>query len=58
MELDSIEDKLKRLNINPDLCKEVVRKYWENVQGAITRLKEALQQGWCKNQTGLFVERD
>ena len=46
-ELDSIEAELKRLNINPDCCKGVIRKYWGNVGGAIARVKEALQQGWC-----------
>ena len=54
-ELDAIEDELKRLRINPDSCISVVKKYWENVQGAIARVKEALQQGWCNNPTGLFI---
>jgi hypothetical protein len=55
-ELDSIEAELKRLNINPDSCMRVVRKYWGNVGGAIARVKEALQQGWCQNATGLFIK--
>ncbi len=63
-ELDSIEAELKRLNINPDSCMGVVRKYWGNVEGAIAkrcckqfaRVKEALQQGWCQNATGLFIK--
>ena len=44
-ELDSIEDELKRLKINPDSCISVIKKYWDNVGGAIARVKEALQQG-------------
>jgi len=54
-ELDSIEDELKRLRINPDSCISVVKKYWDNVGGAIAGVKEALQQGWCNNATGLFI---
>jgi len=56
VELDGIEAELKRLNINPDACKDVVRKYWNNVARAIARVKEALQQGWCTNPTGLFIK--
>jgi|GEM_PF-632766 len=54
-ELDAIEDELKRLRINPDSCISVIKKYWDNVGGAIARVKEALQQGWCNNPTGLFI---
>jgi hypothetical protein len=54
-ELDSIQDELKRLRINSDSCISVIKKYWENVAGAIARVKEALQQGWCQNPTGLFI---
>jgi len=32
-----------------------IQKYWNNVGGAIARVKEALQQGWCDNPTGLFI---
>jgi len=54
-ELNAIEDELKRLRINPDSCVSVIKKYWDNVGGAIARVKEALQQGWCANPTGLFI---
>jgi len=54
-ELNAIEDELKRLRINPDSCISVIKKYWDNVQGAIARVKEAIQQGWCSNPTGLFI---
>jgi hypothetical protein len=54
-ELDAVEDALKELRINPDSCISVIKKYWENVSGAIARVKEALQQGWCQNATGLFI---
>ena len=54
-ELNAIEDELKRLRINPDSCISVIKKYWDNVGGAIARVKEALQQGWCSNPTGLFI---
>jgi hypothetical protein len=54
-ELNDIEDELKRLRINPDSCISVIKKYWNNVGGAIARVKEALQQGWCSNPTGLFI---
>jgi len=32
-----------------------IQKYWNNVGGAIARVKEALQQDWCCNPTGLFI---
>jgi hypothetical protein len=54
-ELNAIEDELKRLRINPDSCISVIKKYWDNVGGAIARVKEVLQQGWCQNATGLFI---
>jgi len=54
-EIQRLEDELKRLSINPDSCMEIVRKYWGNVQGAIARVKEAIQAGWCRNATGLFI---
>ncbi|MFB2767888.1 hypothetical protein ACE1AT_00985 [Pelatocladus sp. BLCC-F211] len=41
--------------INTQPCLDVVKKYWGNVQGAIARVKQALQQGWCDNPTGLFI---
>ncbi len=46
---------LKRLRINPESCLGVVKKYWENVAGAIARVKEAINEGWCENPTGLFI---
>lgn len=46
---------LKRLRINPDPCLGVIKKYWGNVAGAIARVKEAIQEGWCDNPTGLFI---
>lgn len=46
---------MRRLRINPELCLGVVKKYWGNVQGAIARVKEAVQEGWCSNPTGLFI---
>jgi len=54
-EVQKPEDELKRLSIDPESCMAVVRKYWGNVQGAIARVKEAIQQGWCANATGLFI---
>ncbi|MFB2771968.1 hypothetical protein ACE1AT_22190 [Pelatocladus sp. BLCC-F211] len=32
-----------------------MKKYWTNVTGAITRVKQALAEGWCDNPTGLFT---
>ncbi|WP_375491165.1 hypothetical protein [uncultured Nostoc sp.] len=46
---------LKRLRINPDPCLGVIKKYWGNVAGAISRVKESLAEGWCDNPTGLFI---
>lgn len=46
---------LKLLRINPDICLGVVKKYWDNVAGALARVKEAINQGWCSNPTGLFI---
>jgi len=54
-ELDAVEDELKRLRIDPESCISVIKKYWGNVQGAIARVKEGIQQGWCSNATGLFI---
>jgi hypothetical protein len=54
-ELNSVEDALKELRISPDSCISVIKKYWENVSGAIARVKEAIQQNWCTNPTGLFI---
>ena len=54
-EIEAVADELKYLRINPDVCMGVVRKYWSNVQGAIARVKEAIQQNWCTNPTGLFI---
>jgi hypothetical protein len=33
----------------------VIQKYWGNVQSAIARVKETIQQNWCSNPTGLFI---
>jgi len=33
----------------------VINRFFGNVGGAIARVKEALQQGWCNNSTGLFI---
>jgi hypothetical protein len=33
----------------------VVKKYWDNVQGAIARVKNAIAEGWCDNPTSLFI---
>ncbi len=46
---------LKRLRINPEPCLGVIKKYWGNVAGALARVKEAMQEGWCDNPTGLFI---
>ncbi len=34
-ELNAIEDELKRLRINPESCVSVIKKYWDNVGGAM-----------------------
>ncbi|MDJ0734868.1 MAG: helix-turn-helix domain-containing protein [Nostocaceae cyanobacterium] len=54
-EVKEVCTELKRLRINPDPCLGVIKKYWENVQGAIARVKEAIHEGWCNNPTGLFI---
>ena len=54
-EIKEICTELKRLRINPEPCLGVVKKHWGNVQGAIARVKEAVQEGWCNNPTGLFI---
>jgi hypothetical protein len=46
---------LKRLRINPDPCLGVIKKYWDNVNSAIARVKEAMKEDWCDNPTGLFI---
>jgi hypothetical protein len=54
-EIQKLENELKSLSINPESCMSIIQKYWNNVGGAIARVKEALQQGWCNNTTGLFI---
>jgi len=54
-EIQKLEDGLKRLSINPEPCMSIIQKYWNNVSGAIARVKEAIQAGWCRNATGLFI---
>ncbi|PAX53447.1 hypothetical protein [Brunnivagina elsteri] len=54
-EIREICTELKRLRINPDPCLGVIKKYWENVESAISRVKEAVKEGWCNNPTGLFI---
>jgi hypothetical protein len=54
-EIREICTELKRLRINPDPCLGVIKKHWENVESAIARVKEAVNEGWCKNPTGLFI---
>jgi hypothetical protein len=46
---------LKRLRINPDPCLGVIKKYWDNENSAIARVKEAMKEDWCDNPTGLFI---
>lgn len=54
-EIKEICAELKRLRINPDPCLGVIKKYWDNVNSAIARVKEAIHEGWCDNPTGLFI---
>ncbi len=54
-EIREICAELKRLRINPDPCLGVIKKYWDNVNSAIARVKEAIHEGWCDNPTGLFI---
>ncbi|BAZ40271.1 hypothetical protein NIES4101_62320 [Calothrix sp. NIES-4101] len=53
-EIREICTELKRLRINPEQCLGVIKKHWENVAGALARVKEAINEGWCNNPTGLF----
>ncbi|BAZ40565.1 hypothetical protein NIES4101_65260 [Calothrix sp. NIES-4101] len=54
-EIREICTELKRLRINPEPCLGVIKKHWENVAGALARVKEAINEGWCNNPTGLFI---
>jgi hypothetical protein len=54
-EIKEVCAQLKRLRINPDPCLGVIKKYWDNVNSAIARVKEAIHEGWCDNPTGLFI---
>ncbi|AFZ01705.1 winged helix-turn-helix domain-containing protein [Calothrix sp. PCC 6303] len=54
-EIKEICTELKRLRINPDPCLGLIKKHWENVESAIARVKEAVNEGWCNNPTGLFI---
>ncbi len=44
-EIKEICAELKRLRINPDPCLGVIKKYWDNVNSAIARVKEAMKEG-------------
>ncbi len=46
---------LRTLRINPEPCLGVIKKYWGNVASAVARVKEAVNEGWCSNPTGLFI---
>lgn len=54
-EIREVCTELKRLRINPEICLGVVKKHGGNVWNAIARVKEAVNEGWCKNPTGLFI---
>ncbi|MBD2492180.1 HTH domain-containing protein [Aulosira sp. FACHB-615] len=54
-EIAEVCNELRRLRINPQPCLGVFKKHWENVQGAIARVKDAIAEGWCDNPTGLFI---
>ncbi|WP_242072239.1 ArsR family transcriptional regulator [Nostoc sp. FACHB-110] len=54
-EIAEVCNELRRLRINPQPCLGVIKKHWENVQGAIARVKDAVAEGWCTNPTGLFI---
>lgn len=54
-EIAEVCSELRRLRINPQPCLGVIKKHWDNVQGAIARVKDAMQEGWCTNPTGLFI---
>jgi len=55
-EINVVCDALKYLGVNPEPCMAVIHKYWHNVQSALDRVREGLQQGWSKNPTGLFIK--
>jgi len=54
-EIAEVCHELRRLRINPQPCLGVVKKYWDNVAGAIAYVKDAVAEGWCTNPTGLFI---
>lgn len=54
-EIAEVCNELRRLRINPQPCLGVIKKHWENVTGAIARVKDAIAEGWCDNPTGLFI---
>lgn len=54
-EIAEVCSELRRLRINPQPCLGVIKKHWDNVSGAIARVKDAMQEGWCTNPTGLFI---
>ncbi len=36
--------------------RNAIRSFWHNVPFALTRVKSAIAEGWCKQPTGLFVQ--
>lgn len=53
-ELNNALNQLKQCHVNPNAVRRELLKQFANFQGAITRTKEALSQGWCNNPTGVF----
>lgn len=44
------------ISINPQV-RSAIRSFWNNVPAALARVKNAIAQGWCKQPTGLFVQK-
>jgi hypothetical protein len=43
------------ISINPQV-KSAIRSFWHNVPAGLTRVKNAIASGWCKQPTGVFVQ--
>jgi hypothetical protein len=58
-EVEEVCIQLRHLSPNISINLQVrsaIRSYWHNVPAAMSRVKNAIAEGWCKQPTGLFVQ--
>jgi hypothetical protein len=53
-EIEQAKVEIEALRINPAVMREVLKNF-ANFKGAIARTKQAINDNWCKNPTGLLL---